>query len=1531
MNNKCNLDYKRVLNKGKSFECSKWQQFVTYTNDFTKQDFVISDGALFVCMQTHLSSEDNKPKLVYGDPTNPHKPTGVSSPYWEYVLYGVEEGSTISKQFNKVPIEWTNGYYFDITPGETFSYNLVESSDYQSALLISVNKDERWKISTKIENICNWAILDASWKCIRVGKREGICEDIIDIKDGEHFLCINNLKSYSNAHVLKEQFLNITIDEILETLYNTATKKNVEDVNRNITDLRDNVIKELADITRDISNISSAEDIYKANSNGVQTYGEYIDHKLNLPLSYKYDTTKKSFAINVEAGDILLINTKYNFHNVIGIYDQKNICVRIIESTNPDIYKTTVLIQNNETQVIVNCNEDYNGYITKLNLPKLNEKSIKKINSILENKVDKIPGKTLTSNDYTSDDKEIVSLARNFLQEGFSNTLDLNSSKPITSRAVYNLFSNEIFYPGVVNFSIGTTPSVMESQDYENCFVVVQPGDRFFINAISGNDVYTWGLFDTGWNCVRIGNNNTNEIIQVQEGELILYVNNLLTNRNKGVVKINAYEQTIDELRRDLNNKANLDQDGKIATYQLPDYIFGQLLFGGTVTSWTADTITISPSNKFISKFELPYDTTSYQIYKDSVWLYEGVYFIIPSEENSTIFDHIVNKGDWIVSTGNEWVKIDNSDPSFDEIIETLNAKADSTGNYPDMSVGSAHDLTGRIEATPEEFKYRPSAGEKSIRDDSATIKRIKGSSLVWNQKVKLSEKVYTENGVTATINNSGISLSGVAANSYIANTSYVCVYQHKYLMTVRFINNPNNLSFSVDPFNIGTNISINNTSSTNYGFYTQESNRTTCNIGIRSFGGVGVDLTGIKYLVTVHDLTQMFDAGNEPTTIEEFYARIPEGVDINAYNEGELINFTAESIKTTGLNQWDEQWELGKINLDTGGLINSSTVIRSKNFIPVIGGETYNFCCKKTGVTLYFRVATYDANQKHIGYVKSGIYPSTSSASANFNNPWTFDKDVAYIKFDVAEDYGTTYNNDICINLSHSGVRDGEYEPYKEFTHDLSWIKKYFPNGMKSAGSAYDEISFDEATQKWVAIQRISEVDLGSLDWKSETSSLNYTFWHAKLTGVKQAAGYGKKANAICSALEIARAYPINDVELPMDSLMVYYDSMQYLYVRTSHTDVASFKTAMSGVKLYYELAEPIVTPIEEVVNFSYEVSDFGTEEIISNGPTTPFKGDIVYQFNAVDRIRDNSRNIEKLNEKTSNKVDKVDGKGLSTNDYTNEEKAMLEGKQDALTLTVKDNGNIVIGNIAGQTKEFMPATPSGDPMHYYYLSHFGVTYNADTGFFELEYLKDLTANDMRNAVRVSGNSYWLYNDASSVSALVDTEDRPRTNIAMRSGTIKVRDQYDVPRWERALEQWIIGKCSEYSFATLTDVWDSNVGMKLALTALSELRYIVGVIDISSLRSGTLPYLLGDSTTKLQEVRLAKMKTSQQIIAQKNLSKDSISYLLSNRINVEDISLSLPADLYNKIMTDGGEWTDLRSLCEATTDKGRVILELNA
>ena len=82
-------------------------------------------------------------------------------------------------------------------------------------------------------------------------------------------------------------------------------------------------------------------------------------------------------------------------------------------------------------------------------------------------------------------------------------------------------------------------------------------------------------------------------------------------------------------------------------------------------------------------------------------------------------------------------------------------------------------------------------------------------------------------------------------------------------------------------------------------------------------------------------------------------------------------------------------------------------------------------------------------------------------------------------------------------------------------------------------------------------------------------------------------------------------------------------------------YTDVASFQAAMSGVLLYYELAEPIEVDLPEPLNMTYEAWDFGTEELVAKGATTPLNADIVYQFNAVDRIRENTTKNEELEAK--------------------------------------------------------------------------------------------------------------------------------------------------------------------------------------------------------------------------------------------------------------------------------------------------------
>lgn len=389
---------------------------------------------------------------------------------------------------------------------------------------------------------------------------------------------------------------------------------------------------------------------------------------------------------------------------------------------------------------------------------------------------------------------------------------------------------------------------------------------------------------------------------------------------------------------------------------------------------------------------------------------------------------------------------------------------------------------------------------------------------------------------------------------------------------------------------------------------------------GTRTYGtsdGTAINVAGGTD--TIHDLTQMFVSGNEPTA-SEFEALFP--LDYYAYNAGSLLNLTATGLVTTGFNQWDEEWELGQYSNSTGGPAVSNTNIRSKNYIPVIGGQTYYGRVPSTAYQL--RCCTYDANKTFLKSIPGGFNNSTI----------TFDSNVAYIKICTVSGLATTYNNDICINLSWSGVRNGEYKPYEVHTLALpittmtSSESAVFPDGMKSAGAAYDE------TDGVKAVKRIEKVDLGSLSWSvNAAGTANERAYTSGLSSVIKAPGANTDvANITCSKY-IADTASSTYLHLQNNSMGVNTAGNFYIY----STDLIGLsgdqiRSALSGVYLYYELATPVEYTLDTPLNLNYYVNDFGTEEITpANGstPTTsPIIYDVQYAMNAVDTLRNLPKN---------------------------------------------------------------------------------------------------------------------------------------------------------------------------------------------------------------------------------------------------------------------------------------------------------------
>lgn len=266
----------------------------------------------------------------------------------------------------------------------------------------------------------------------------------------------------------------------------------------------------------------------------------------------------------------------------------------------------------------------------------------------------------------------------------------------------------------------------------------------------------------------------------------------------------------------------------------------------------------------------------------------------------------------------------------------------------------------------------------------------------------------------------------------------------------------------------------------------------------------------------------------------------------------------------------------------------------------------------------------------------------------------------------------------------------------------------------------------------------------------------------------------------------------------------------------------------------------------------------------------------------------------------------------------------ALIKTRQKELTLTVKDNGNIVIGNIMGQTKEFMPATPSGDPMHYAYVAA-GAEYNdtgvdivkdapwadiadddADktvvhkAGYWYLNGLGDITNEQMRYIyIKTYHRSIASNNSTSpdySLSALLYNNTECRTNFMINKGkVINIQTlYYSLPRgFQNSICEVV--KISDSTVFHLT----GNHNYYAFNT--NTMKHIEGFLVFASYKD----YDTGMFGSNLETVRIYHIATSLNIHASSKLTSKSILYMIKNEAATSTITITLHADAYARAMAN--------------------------
>ena len=158
---------------------------------------------------------------------------------------------------------------------------------------------------------------------------------------------------------------------------------------------------------------------------------------------------------------------------------------------------------------------------------------------------------------------------------------------------------------------------------------------------------------------------------------------------------------------------------------------------------------------------------------------------------------------------------------------------------------------------------------------------------------------------------------------------------------------------------------------------------------------------------------------------------------------------------------------------------------------------------------------------------------------------------------------------------------------------------------------TCYNYIDF--ANKKFV--QKVGRVDLGTLNWTYASNNRFYT----TITDIKVTLD-SEVYNAICNEYTIVSRNNVTNANKSISLSKVSASSDGYINVYdTAYTDVQTFKSAMSGIYLYYELATPIENDISQYLTTdTIDVEPLGTIEF-TNTYSQDVPSDIDYLIEEV------------------------------------------------------------------------------------------------------------------------------------------------------------------------------------------------------------------------------------------------------------------------------------------------------------------------
>lgn len=265
--------------------------------------------------------------------------------------------------------------------------------------------------------------------------------------------------------------------------------------------------------------------------------------------------------------------------------------------------------------------------------------------------------------------------------------------------------------------------------------------------------------------------------------------------------------------------------------------------------------------------------------------------------------------------------------------------------------------------------------------------------------------------------------------------------------------------------------------------------------------------------------------------------------------------------------------------------------VVTNQPYTEVGGGNAAIFTCTTNATYFFVRLAiSIHAGETISGTGSVNVFDLTQMFGAD-NEPATVAEFEALFPLPYY-----SYDSGSLLPVRMEGV--------ETVAADESWSSQrtipastYFPDGMRSAGSVYDELRVD------AAVTRVGEVDLGTLTWYKSDNLGGAPVYYATLANIAAPADLDTVSVSCAALMGVSSTFLYNN---PSELNVISLNAQKLLWARHAAADAAAFKAAMQGAMLTYPIATPTTTPIDPPLPMSYRTGAGGTERVMVASGTT-------------------------------------------------------------------------------------------------------------------------------------------------------------------------------------------------------------------------------------------------------------------------------------------------------------------------------------